>query len=191
MRLKPSQVTACLVTRGDVDMTAIIASLPYDDVIVWDNSRRENLRTYGRYAAIAEAANDVIYVQDDDHILHDHQGLLAAYTPGTVVANMSAGWVAAHGYHNDGMVGKGGLMDRDLPQRAFDRYLAEWPDDELFRLWPDMLVTTLNPVIHVDLETEELPWGYAPNRMNQRPRFNEEKHLMLDRARALAEVARC
>ena len=48
-------VSAVLVTRGNVDMTAIVESLPFDDVVVWDNSIRNDLGIYGRYAAIAEA----------------------------------------------------------------------------------------------------------------------------------------
>ncbi len=180
-------VSACLVTRGDVDLSGIIASLPYDDVIVWDNSQRANLRTSGRYAAFAEARHDVIYVQDDDHILHDHGGLLRAYEPGVITANMSQGWIDAHGYQDCAMVGKGAIMDRDLPAPAIDRYLARFRDGIIFRLWADVVVTILNPVRHVDLETEELPWGYAGNRMNRRPGFRREKRLMLARARQIRD----
>ena len=39
--LDPAEVTACLVTRGDVDMQPILETLlPYNEVIVWDNSER-------------------------------------------------------------------------------------------------------------------------------------------------------
>ena len=182
-------VSACLVTRGDVDLTAILESLAYDDVVVWDNSKRRNLRTYGRYAAFAEARHDVVYVQDDDDILHDHGRLLRAYEPGTITANMSSGWVEAHGYQDCAMVGKGAIMDRTLPAQAFERYLERWPARTMFQLWPDVIVTVLNPVRHVDLETEELPWGYAPNRMNRRLRFAEEKQMMLASVRALRDSA--
>src|SRR4051812_19761075 len=43
-------VSAVLVTRGDVDMTPIIDSLPVDwDWLVYDNSdRRRDLAVYGR-----------------------------------------------------------------------------------------------------------------------------------------------
>ncbi len=181
-------VSACLVTRGDVDMRGIIASLPYDDIVVWDNSKRQDRRTSGRYAAIAEAKHDVVYVQDDDHILRDHEGLLEAYEPGVITVNMSPTWIRAHRYYDCAMVGKGAIMDRGLPGTAIDRYLQRWPDDELFQLWPDSVVTVLNPIRHVDLEVEELPWGYAPNRMNRRPGFAAEKHKMLARARAIRDA---
>mgnify|MGYP003694197939 CR=1 FL=1 len=45
-------VTACLVTRGDVDLTPILETLPYRNVIVW-GPEREELHVYGRYMAIA------------------------------------------------------------------------------------------------------------------------------------------
>ncbi len=182
-------VSACLVTRGDVDLTGILASLPYDDVVVYDNSKRHNLATSGRYAAFAEARHDIVYVQDDDHILLDHGGLLRAYEPGVITANMSRGWIEAHGYEDCAMVGKGALMDKTLAAPALDRYLRRYKDTLVFRLWADVVVTVLNPVRHVDLETEELPWGYAANRMNQRPGFRREKRLMLARARALRDAA--
>ena len=57
-------VSACLVTRGDVDLTAIIASLPYDDVVVWDNSKRRNLRTYGRYLRAQGRDHEALDVLD-------------------------------------------------------------------------------------------------------------------------------
>ncbi len=185
--ITPADVSAVIVTRGDVELAEILASLPYDDVVVWDNSQREDLKTSGRYAAFAECRNEIVYVQDDDHILLDHPGLLAAYEPGKVVTNMSENWLAGHDYRDNGMVGKGAIMDRGLPALALGRYLAIWPADDLFRLWPDMIVTTLTPTVHVDLAARQLPWGYAPNRMNQRRQFRDEKRRMLKRARFLRD----
>ncbi len=185
--IEPAAVSAVIVTRGDIELAEILSSLPYDDVVVWDNSQREDLKTSGRYAAFADCRHGIVYVQDDDHILLDHPGLLAAYEPGKVVTNMSETWLAGHDYRDNGMVGKGAIMDKDLPAPALARYLEVWPDDDLFKLWPDMIVTTLTPTVHVDLPARQLPWGYAANRMNQRPEFREEKKRMLKRARFLRD----
>ena len=87
-------VTAIIVTRGDVDLTQIIQSIPKDwQCLVWNNGSEklldydlanhyttfsratwfevEDLSVYGRYAAIEHAVGDLIYVQDDDCIVED------------------------------------------------------------------------------------------------------------------------
>lgn len=95
-------VSACLVTRGDVDMQPVLDSLPPEwEVIVYNNhSQYDNAATvwrfttpdrewepnacgalsdlavYGRYAAIEHATHDLIYVQDDDVIVSDPQAIV-------------------------------------------------------------------------------------------------------------------
>lgn len=85
-------VSAVIVTRGDVDLAPILESLPGEyEVIVWDNLagmywardpvlnqrpayervRVDDLAVYGRYAAIEHAAGELIYVQDDDVVVSD------------------------------------------------------------------------------------------------------------------------
>lgn len=81
-------VSAVIVTRGNVDLTPILQSLPDAwEIIVWDNGLGcvwkatgtdpgfqadvPDLSVYGRYAAIEYASHDLIYVQDDDVIVSD------------------------------------------------------------------------------------------------------------------------
>jgi hypothetical protein len=86
-------VSAIIVTRGDVDIVPILDSLPAEwEVLVWDNGRGSisrrvskhllarivtgegelpDLAVYGRYRAIEYATNDLIYVQDDDCVVSD------------------------------------------------------------------------------------------------------------------------
>ena len=55
MAVSPAKVSACLVTRGDQPemLERIIETLPYDEVIVWDNSQRQDFKIYGRFMAMA------------------------------------------------------------------------------------------------------------------------------------------
>lgn len=90
-------VTAVIVTRGDVCLDDIEESLPLDwELIVYDNARgivekwprqgsrlvmdvaqhQPDLSVYGRYAAIEHATGDLIYVQDDDVIVSDPDALV-------------------------------------------------------------------------------------------------------------------
>jgi hypothetical protein len=91
-------VSAIIVTRGDVDLGPVLDSLPTEwEIVVWNNgegycrvlgpipgplgSQRNvpNLSVYGRYAAIEYASNDLIYVQDDDVIISDPLAIVTAW----------------------------------------------------------------------------------------------------------------
>lgn len=91
-------VSAIIVTRGDVDIDPIIESWPREwERVVWDNGHGQldvwaaedsgvpeyldvpDLSVYGRYAAIEHASHDLIYVQDDDVIVSDPQAIVDEY----------------------------------------------------------------------------------------------------------------
>lgn len=100
-------VSAVGVTRGDVDLGAIVGSLPREwERIFWSNGEGrcyvlepgadpaqdetwthwhavDDLAVYGRYAAIEHATNDLIYVQDDDCVVSDPQALVDAWRVGS------------------------------------------------------------------------------------------------------------
>jgi len=92
-------VTAIVVTRGDVDLKPVAASLPKAwELLVWNNELATALRwspdgsfamipaadlsVYGRYAAIEFASHDLIYVQDDDVIVSDPELIVRQYCSG-------------------------------------------------------------------------------------------------------------
>jgi hypothetical protein len=129
--LAPESVCAILVTRGDVDMQPIIASLPREyEIVVWDNSTRPyDAGVFGRYLAIAETYKPVVYVQDDDCIVTCHDELLAAYAGGVVVGNAFDDAERLARYHDTTLLGWGAIFDRDLPWRAFQRYALHFPLD--------------------------------------------------------------
>lgn len=189
-----SQVSAVIVTRGDVDLRPILATLPYDEVIVWDNSRKPwDARCFGRYLAIAEAAHDVIYHQDDDILFTAHEALLAAYEPGRITANMPSPWWERTGYDKIDcqLVGAGSLSPRDLHHAPFDAYLADWPLDELFLTYADQVYGILAPGERYDFGYEILPHATAPGRIATLPGQAERKWTVQARALALRSVVPC
>lgn len=176
MILTADDVSAVLVTRGDVDLSRILGALTvFHDVVVWDNSKREDWRLFGRYIGMAECERDIIYVQDDDIFVPPATitGLLRAYQPGVITANMSEGWAAGRDMLDAVQIGAGGLMDRTIPERAFAKYDTLFPRDDLFYLYTDTIVAIPSRIKRVDLPLEVLGWGYAPNRMNALPDFAE------------------
>jgi hypothetical protein len=190
----PAEVSAVLVTRGDVDLREIIQSLRaagIADVVIWNNMLERDLAVYGRYHAIEQTLNRVIYVQDDDCVLAPDAltELLAAYEPGVVTCNVPERFRTV--YPADGtrgaLVGFGAVFDRELPEAAFDAFSqAEFPgmraDDwpaRLFYRRCDNVFTTLTPVRMLDLPYRDLPWASGPGRMWTTPGHAEERDRMI------------
>jgi hypothetical protein len=44
--LRPDHVSAVIITKGNVDLTPVLDSLIFDDVVVWDNSVEEDRMTF-------------------------------------------------------------------------------------------------------------------------------------------------
>lgn len=185
MGLNASQVSAVLVTRGDVDLTPVLDSLPFDDVVIWNNSTRpEDLKVAGRYAAIAEAKHELIYTQDDDAIcpaaelVERYAGYLSWKEAGPLLVNVPPGeqpWLAW-----------GAVFHRDQPDDAFKRWGALHDfDDETFCRWADVVFAHLAGWREVDLGHDDLPWATAPNRMYQQPDHYTGQQRVRERAQAL------
>jgi hypothetical protein len=144
-------VSAVIVTRGDVDLSEILDSFPDEwERVVWDNGRGECRRSkrrfgfttrwnssehghtlpdesvFGRYSALEHGFchGDVVMVQDDDCLLprESLDALVAAYQPGQLVANMPERF-RPH-YPDSCLVGFGAIFRRDLPLQAFSKFLS-------------------------------------------------------------------
>jgi len=194
MSITPDKISACLVTRGDrPDMLErIIATLPYDEVIVWDNSERpQDLKVYGRFAAMAEAKHDVCYTQDDDCIFRDHDALMAEYEEDVPT------YTYGHG-DNDGGYGDlplppgGALVPKHVAFDAFARYIQEWPMDEGLLYEADFIIGVLYPRFRqVRLPFEiVMDVAQSPERLCNQPWQADLKREMTERARAIRDAAK-
>jgi hypothetical protein len=102
-------------------MQPIIDTLPYGEVIVWDNSKYEDFRVWGRYRATADIKNEICYWQDDDVIFTEHKALLEAYEPGVFVSNNAHG--PNHGGYDDlALQAAGALCDGPLVAETWRRW---------------------------------------------------------------------
>lgn len=186
--LTSADVSAVIVTRGNIDLGPILESLPYEDIVVWDNSKRPiDLKILGRYHAALEAKNEIVYFQDDDIVFTAHDELLAAYEPGVIVANMNQSWVDACGYHDMVMLGAGSVCDKSLLWPALERYLSVHPRDEDFMLETDFIVGTLVPGKKVDLGYELRSFADDADRLYQQPGQFDRKELARARAREIRD----
>lgn len=65
------KVSFCLVTRGDVDLDPVLATVPDGwEVVIWNNRERQfDARAYGRFCALFEANGSVVATCDDDVVV--------------------------------------------------------------------------------------------------------------------------
>lgn len=173
--MNPAEVSAVIVTRGDVDLAPVLDSLIFDDVIVWDNSVEMNMMTYGRVLGATRTKHSVIYSQDDDivHTAESQRAIVAAYEEGTLVGCMWPEWSAGakrqgieNGYDDLVFPGSGSVADFWLWSDCVEEYLAEWPLDDFFKLWSDTIIGVLAPTKHLDIRFGELPHADNENRMS-------------------------
>lgn len=189
MSVRAEDVSACLVTRGDVDLVPILESLPFTDVIVWNNAQRpEDKAAYGRYLAIHRARNRIVFVQDDDCVLPvaEFDKLLAAYQPGILTALMPPDRTD---YTDSVLIGWGAIFDSYLPDRAFAEYSHYYPIDtyEFFKIGADFVFPILTPCQRIDGEHDNLPWAHGPNRTWGQPGYDASKAEFLRQAREVRD----
>jgi hypothetical protein len=173
--LSPTEVTAVIVTRGDVPLDPVLDSLVFSNKIVWDNSQEdEDQMTYGRLLGALRAPTEVIYSQDDDivHSPANQMRILASYQPGVLTGCMWKDWSDGarrqgieNGYDDLVFPGSGSISDRTLWQDAHSQYLNQYPEDDFFRMWSDTIIGVISPTVQLPLVFEELDWGNNGNRM--------------------------
>lgn len=182
--IQPSEVSAVLVTRGDVSLDPIIESIMLagiTDLVIWDNTIRTDHGIYGRYAGIRDAKNSVIVTQDDDLIVTCWPQILAAYEPGVLTVNYPQPWDIP-------WVARGAIFDCELPGAAFSRYLEAYPRDELFthRICDAVFALLTENVNVIDHGSVDLPHGFADGRVStsggwydrDRPEAQRRCHLL-------------
>ena len=161
--ISPDKVTVVIVTRGDCDLTPVLD--PIKDAglgfFVWNNLIERDEGIFGRYAAIGRLDRPVIATQDDDVVVTCWDKLLDAYEPGVLTVNYPEPWDIP-------WVARGSIFDRDLPKKAFTRYLAAYPYDRLFthRICDAVFALLTENVNVIDEGSEDLPHGFHAGRVS-------------------------
>jgi len=185
-------VTACLVTRGDQpDMMKLIrASLIFDNVIVWDNSKDVDWKCAGRYAAAKIAPTTLVYFQDDDVLVPEatQRALLAEYE-WSIVANYGHG-TNPDGYDDLPLVCGGAIADRDTVWECIGRYSEQYDLDDAFMYEADFAVGVLYPKFkHIHLPFAiNLQVAQHESRLCNQPWQRDLKFKVTERARAIRDL---
>lgn len=163
------RVLAVLVTRGDVDLAPILATIRWAGIeaLVYDNSKRPDLRVFGRYALLESIDADLVYVQDDD-CLTDPRAIIAAAKPGAITCNMPMEFRPF--YQDDiALVGFGAVFEPRVALAAIAEYDKMFPRDDLFLGECDRVVTGLSPLNLIDVPKENMDYASGAGRMWLRP----------------------
>lgn len=191
--IDPKDVTFCMPTRGDLDLNPIFDTLlPYGEILVWNNSVRPNVRTYGRWMAVAEAKTRCILTQDDDVLVppESQQALLDAWEPGRIVANQP------DNHHGDGpyadltFLGWGSIMEPGLAATALLSYLEHghhFTDPGFDMVGCDIVISTLNTVKRMDLKHEHRREAFADNRVHREKNYQAWKERYYAIARGIRD----
>ena len=172
-----------ICTRGDVSLTRSLSGIPENwPVVVWDNNVREDMKVFGYFAALDEVTTDYVYTQADDCVVPAQQ-LADGWTEDDqdrIVLNQADGdtpWISF-----------GAIFRKDLPWRAFDRYLAGYPRDNDFLLWCEVIFAELTPWRNEFVGWENLPWYLLPHRMWRQPNHYIDQQRIRTRCEVLREA---
>lgn len=179
-------------------MAAIRETLPYPNIITWDNSRMPNLKTAGRYGAMLYARTRYVYFQDDDTLFTHHDELLDAYDGladlGYAICTTNGHGDDDGGYGDIPLVGGGALADRNQVLDAMGRYRRDdpvwrWPDEDLY--YADFAIgVCLSNFATVDLPFDiNMSIAQHPSRLCNQPWAADAKRRVTERARAIRDGA--
>lgn len=192
MKLELKDISAVVVTRGDVDLKPVLDTLlPFLDIVVWDNSQRPvDLGVFGRYMGALEAQHEVCFHIDDDVLFTRHQALLDAWEPELLVSNMDPGWVEKGHYEDLAFCGgAGAICATSVLWKAINRWLKVYPLDRMFLLEADFVTGILCPNKKVDLGYQlRTEITERPNRLCKPPWQTPLKEWFMQAAREIRDA---
>ncbi len=169
-------VDAVIVTRGDVDLTPIRATLwNFHNIVVWNNLVGPDMGPFGQFLAASYLANTtVVYMQDDDCTTKPLE-IIAAWEPGKIVCNMGTqGHVKNYENRLDKLMGFGCCFEKRLIKETFDAYFKKYPIDRIAWREPGRIFTAMNhdKIKVVEVEFQNLPWATGSDRL-----YKQAEHL--------------
>lgn len=169
-----------------------------DEILIWDNSKRDNLICYARFLLAMKASNEIVYFQDDDCINTDIKKLYREYQifPDDLIHAATPGYEdalandPAYKNNNLALIGWGSFVDKKWlvsSKNPFNRYLAKYPEDEYFYLLADRIFTILLPNRRhpVSCKIEHLHGSVDEDAISSRRTHLEEREECFKRCQSL------
>jgi len=184
-------VTAVIVTRGNVDLNPVYMALaPYfkaTQLVTWNNRCADcDLGPFGQfYAAHFYARTPLVYFQDDDVRATALPELLASWERGKVVCNMPQAHQDNYAAAPDRLMGFGSIFEWSMIRPTFAHYVKHFPVDKILLREPGRLFTCLNPWKVVNVGHEDMDYARDPDRLYRQPDHGSARDEMRSRAAML------
>lgn len=155
-----------------------------DEIIIIDNAKGKNLGTYGRYVGAKRARNDIIYIQDDDCLIHGLESIYETYMKDTSKLTYGTQAHLEPEYHGDNhmaILGWGTFFNRKWVD--FDPYTDKYGKDYCFYREADRIFTMLLDGKHtpVVVEVEHLDGASGEEAMWKQDDHIKYKNLSIER----------
>lgn len=157
-------VTAVLITfKRQKNIAKIVDSLltrPFiDEIMIWDNSKHENVINYGRYLMALKAKNDIIYTQDDDCLVGNVGELYNTFVdnPTRIVHGGTQGYLDLYNQENVfgdtsmALMGWGAFFNKNWIN-VLDRYTDKHGEDYCFYRETDRIFSILLNKKHLPID---------------------------------------
>lgn len=184
--ITPSQITAILITRGDIDLTPVLESLytfhpvceeGFHDVLVYDNSLNLDYKVFSRYLAAQMVHTEYVYVQDDDCIIDLAHYPWDQVAPSHVLCNMPQAYRRNYTGRVQ-LVGFGAVFSKALIRPVFEEHNRNFCQDELLYLECDRYFTGRSKCVLVDVEVKHMAWAEGEDRMYRQADHGKRRESM-------------
>jgi len=145
------KISAILITRESVYPEIILQRLDlgfFDEILIVADCPS----VYHRYKAAKTAANDIIYVQDDDCMVN-YQVLASKYN-GQITNTMTKPFLEKYKDSGCTLVGWGTYFDKKMLD-CFDRYIERYGIDEHLLRESDRIFTAMNKPWNTQIQPHE------------------------------------
>jgi len=176
------KISCVLITREPVYPEIILERLDigfFDEILIVP----ECPSVYKRYEAAKKAANDIIYVQDDDCMVN-YQVLFSKYN-GQITNTMTKPFLEKYKDSGCTLVGWGTFFPKSMLS-CFERYIEQYGIDEHLLRESDRVFTYLNQPWNTQIMPhEDLRQANDPDRMGYQLDHYKSMNEALEKCKAL------
>lgn len=196
------KVSACLISWKRPDnLGKIITSLHQwdfiDEILICVNKPEVNEMNYGRYLMADKAKNNLIYTQDDDHIIHNVDDIYRSFLKNP--KQISNGGIEdylkvvpdnIYGSSQMAMFGWGTIFNKDWYSERLQKYIDVWGKDYCFYRETDRIFSMLLNKHHVmvPINAEVLPGARGEEALSSQEEHIKYKQLAISRCREILGV---
>ena len=161
-----------------------------DDIVIHDNSGKDNVKMYGRYFATRHAKHDLIYTQDDDCIVENLQELYDTFCKNlykTLVNGMKPERLQFY-IGSDTLIGWGTFFDRRWLW-CLKIYLEKYGMDSIFLRETDRIFSTLNRIevgrVTVPAKIKDFPSSMSKQSLSLQAEHEQSRLIAVKRCEGL------